>query len=105
MVVTVLPLAAETGSTHERTGSPSRCTVQAPHCARPQPKWGLSRPRSLRRAYSSGISGSALTETRLPSTVNLKLAMACISSSDYDDFIGFEARAQCKRRASLPENG
>src|SRR5437588_11957735 len=49
MVVTVLPLAAETGSTHERTGSPSRCTVQAPHCARPQPKCGLSRPRSEER--------------------------------------------------------
>ena len=26
------------------------CTVQAPHCARPQPKWGLFMPRSSRRA-------------------------------------------------------
>src|SRR5688500_8869465 len=33
------------------------------------------------------------------------LRMTCISSSDYDDFIGFEARAQRKRCASLPENG
>jgi signal transduction histidine kinase len=68
-------LAADTGSTHERTGSPSRCTVQAPHCASPQPKCGLLRPRSLRSAYSSGISGSAFTETRLPSTVIRNVAM------------------------------
>src|SRR5258708_28907818 len=75
MVVTFLPAALESGITQERTGSPSRCTVKAPHCARPQPKWGLFMPRSLRSAYSSGISGSAFTETRLPSTMNLKLAM------------------------------
>ena len=31
MVVTFLPAAAETGVWHERTGWPSRCTVQAPH--------------------------------------------------------------------------
>ena len=34
----------------ERTGSPLRCTVQAPHWASPQPKCGLLRPRSLRSA-------------------------------------------------------
>ena len=50
MVVTVLPAAAETGSTHERTGSPFSCTVQAPHCARPQPKCGLSSFKSSRSA-------------------------------------------------------
>ena len=42
--------AADTGVTQERTGWPSRCTVQAPHCASPQPKCGLFRPRSLRSA-------------------------------------------------------
>ena len=42
--------AADTGITHERTGSPLRCTVQAPHWASPQPKCGLFNPRSLRSA-------------------------------------------------------
>src|SRR5262245_29908040 len=34
-----LAATADTDNTQERTGSPSRCTVQAPHWARPQPKW------------------------------------------------------------------
>ena len=33
MVVTFLPATAEIGVTQERTGLPSTCTVQAPHCA------------------------------------------------------------------------
>jgi len=36
------------GVTQERTASPSKCTVQAPHCPRPQPKRGPRRPSSLR---------------------------------------------------------
>ena len=36
MVVTALPAAAETGTLQERTGRPSMCSVQAPHCAMPQ---------------------------------------------------------------------
>src|SRR5207247_10450926 len=75
MVVTFLPLAAESGITQERIGSPSRCTVHAPHCASPQPKCGLLILRSLRSAYRSGMLGSALTVADLPSTVNLMLAM------------------------------
>ena len=31
----------------ERTGWPLRCTVQAPHCASPQPNCGLLRPTSF----------------------------------------------------------
>ena len=50
MVVTVFPAAAETGITHERTGSPLRWTVHAPHWARPQPKCGLFSFRSSRSA-------------------------------------------------------
>src|SRR6266702_2093808 len=61
--------------TQERTGSPSRCTVHAPHCASPQPKCGLLILRSLRSAYRSGMFGSALSVTGLPSTANLMLAM------------------------------
>src|SRR5258708_17220703 len=74
-VVTFFPATAESGITHERIGSPSRCTVHAPHCASPQPKCGLLILRSLRKAYRSGMFGSALTVTVLPSTANLMLAM------------------------------
>src|SRR5437899_400880 len=42
--------AAASGITQERTALPSRCTVHAPHWARPQPKLGPWSPRSLRRA-------------------------------------------------------
>src|SRR6266704_3454420 len=75
MVVIFLPATAESGMTQERTGSPSRCTVHAPHCARPQPKCGLLILRSLRSAYRSGMFGSALSVNGLPSTANLMLAM------------------------------
>jgi len=36
MVVTSLPAARESGVTHDRTASPSRWTVHAPHSAIPQ---------------------------------------------------------------------
>ena len=50
-MVTTLPSPTDdTGVTQERIGWPSRCTVQAPHCATPQPKCGLFSPMSLRSA-------------------------------------------------------
>ena len=45
-VVTDRPTAIDIGRTQERTGLPSTWTVQAPHWARPQPKWGLFNPSS-----------------------------------------------------------
>jgi hypothetical protein len=39
MVTTFFPAASETGVTQERTASPSRCTVQAPHRDIPQPNF------------------------------------------------------------------
>ena len=36
--------------TQERVGTPLMRTVQAPHCASPQPKRGLLMPRSSRKA-------------------------------------------------------
>src|SRR5271170_5087063 len=37
MVLTSRPCTAASGVTHERTASPSRCTVHAPHNPLPQP--------------------------------------------------------------------
>jgi hypothetical protein len=50
----------DTGRTQLRVGTPSRCTVQAPHWATPQPYLVPVRPSCSRRTHSSGVSGSAL---------------------------------------------
>ena len=53
------------GTTQERAGAPSISTVQAPHCASPQPNFAPFSARSLRSTYSSGVSGSADTDVHL----------------------------------------
>jgi len=57
MVVTCLLLAIETGVTHERTARPSRCTVQAPHSAMPQPYLVPVSCRWSRSTHNKGVSG------------------------------------------------
>ncbi len=69
MVVTVLPPTSPTWMPHERTASPLTCTVQAPHCAMPQPNLVPVKPISSRMTQSSGVSGSISSEYALPLTV------------------------------------
>src|SRR5256885_9654634 len=57
MVVTALPPTVETGSTQERTGSPSTWTVQAPHMLMPQPNLV---PGSLKDRKSTRLNSSHL---------------------------------------------
>jgi hypothetical protein len=59
MVVMARFATALTDSTQERTALPSTCTVQAPHCAMPQPNFVPVIPRTSRRTHSSGMSGGA----------------------------------------------
>ena len=66
MVVIFLPAAALTGIAQERTGAPSTCTVQAPHCATPQPYFVPVRPTCSRITHSSGVFGSTSTSWVLP---------------------------------------
>src|SRR5882672_4911196 len=66
MVVTSRPCTASIGVTHERTASPFRCTVQAPHSALPQPNFVPTSFNSPRSTQSSGVSGSAFTVRVLP---------------------------------------
>src|SRR5215472_1517865 len=81
MVVTRLPATLEIGVTHERTASPSRCTVQQPQMAMPQPYFVPVRPRSSRNTQSRGLSGSTSTEVFLPLRVNstffMRLSLYC----------------------------
>ena len=52
---------ARPASTQERTATPSMCTVQAPHCAMPQPYLVPVRPTCSRITHSSGVLGSTST--------------------------------------------
>jgi len=70
MVVIFRPPTAETGSTHDRTASPSRWTVQAPHCAIPHPNFVPVRPRTSRKTQRRGISPGASTSVGFPFTVS-----------------------------------
>src|SRR5262252_6239776 len=63
MVVIECPSAAPTGITQDRLGLPSKCTVQAPQSAAPQPNLVPFIPS---RSRSSGISGGASTMWALP---------------------------------------
>src|SRR6266540_2107757 len=68
IVVTGRVPTAETGSTHERTASPPRWTVQAPHCAIPHPNLVPVIPRLSRRTQSSGVLAATSTVRRRPLT-------------------------------------
>src|SRR5450759_552057 len=69
IVMTFLRAAAETGVEQERTGLPSRCTVQAPQSATPQPNLVPVMPRVSRSTHRSGVSGLSPTEIFLPFTL------------------------------------
>ena len=56
MVVIVAPAASPTRVWQERTGTPSRWTVQAPQSAWPQPNFVPVSPTMSRIAQSSGMS-------------------------------------------------
>ena len=56
----------ETAVKQARVAWPSMCTVQAPHCAIPQPNFVPLRFRTSRTTHNRGISGSASACTALP---------------------------------------
>ena len=58
MVTIFLSAAALAGNEQERVATPSIWTVQAPHCAMPQPYLVPVRPTFSRMAQSSGVLGS-----------------------------------------------
>src|ERR1700693_287799 len=66
MVVICLPTASLTTIPQERTATPSMWTVQAPHCAMPQPYLVPVRPTHSRIAHNSGVLGSMSTSCAVP---------------------------------------
>src|SRR5271170_1170817 len=68
MVVTDLPFTSLIAVTQDRVASPSRCTVQAPQAATPQPNLVPVSPRTSRRYQSTGIVGSPSKDCACPFT-------------------------------------
>jgi hypothetical protein len=58
MVTTFAPSRAPIGTEQDRMAVPSICTVQAPHCAIPQPNFVPVKPITSRNTQRSGVSGS-----------------------------------------------
>src|SRR5215469_12654259 len=75
MVVIFLPLASLTGKLQERIATPSTWTVQAPHCAMPQPYFVPVSPTFSRITQRRGVSGSTSTLKALPLIV--RFAIVC----------------------------
>src|SRR5215470_12861844 len=65
----------DTGSTHERVGTPPTCTVQAPHAAMPQPYLVPVIFKPSRSTQRSGVPGSAVTSVGRPFIVSVYVAM------------------------------
>src|SRR5262245_44219560 len=78
MVVIFLPATADTGVMQERTGLPLTCTVQAPHCAAPQPNLVPVSPSSSRTTQSSGVSAGCSELASLPFIVNWTIGMVLL---------------------------
>src|SRR5450432_4228274 len=74
MVVICLPTASLTGTPQERVATPLMCTVQAPHCAMPQPYLVPVSPTFSRIAQSRGVSASTSTSIVLPLIVRFAIA-------------------------------
>src|ERR1700740_2011802 len=83
MLVTCFLAAPDAGVLQERTGRPSRCTVQAPHCATPQPYFVPVRPRCSRNTQSSGVEGSTSTITLRLFTVREIITISLHHSTPY----------------------
>src|SRR5438270_11261361 len=58
MAVICLPATALTGIEQERIATPSTWTVQAPHCAMPQPYLVPVMPMVSRNTHSRGVESS-----------------------------------------------
>src|SRR5437016_4606962 len=93
------PAASMTGVVQERIAPPSMTTVQAPHCARPQPNFGPLRARLSRSTYRSGVSGSTSRVWDVSLTESVIMAGSLLSPSAVDRAAPLLASA-CYRDAS-----
>src|SRR5262250_1153626 len=86
MVVIECSSAAPTGITQDRLGLPSKCTVQAPQSAAPQPNLVPFMPSRSRNTHSNGMSGGASTVWGLPLIFRVAMVVPLLLS--FRDFGG-----------------
>src|ERR1700741_4420104 len=87
MVTICAPSRAPIGTEQDRIAVPLMCTVQAPHCAIPQPNFVPVKPRTSRKTQRSGVSGSMLICRDAPLTwIVITVALPPLQR------IGFSAR-------------
>src|SRR3989442_5942281 len=72
------PATVPTGVTQERIAWPFTMTVQAPHCARPQPNFGPRSSRSSLSTYSNGVVGSRSNVCARPSTFRVMVLISTV---------------------------
>ena len=65
MVTMRRPVTLASERMHDRTASPSTCTVHAPHAPMPQPNLVPVSPSPSRNAQSSGMAGSAMSSDKV----------------------------------------
>src|SRR3954453_18585877 len=75
MVVIFLPAASLSEVWQDRTASPFRCTVQAPHRPAPQPNFVPVICNCSRMTQSSGVSLAASTDIFRPLIFRLGIAL------------------------------
>src|SRR5438874_7666710 len=90
MVVICFPSAPLTGNEQERVATPSMWTVQAPHCAMPQPYLVPVRPTCSRIAHNSRVLGSTSISCVPPLMVRRVIAF----SFSRIELIGHQRRAR-----------
>ena len=71
MVTMLAPDKVPIGTEQERIARPLIWTVQAPHCAIPQPNFVPVSPTASRNAQSKGVSGSRSMSWWVPLTVSV----------------------------------
>src|SRR3954471_13406569 len=91
----------------ERTPEPSRCTVQAPHSATPQPNFVPVMPSTSRSTHSSGVSASTSTERLAPFTLIVIICTCLHNRECHGALVAFTASDTDGRCSpcSLPPHG
>ena len=95
MVMIEAPSTVPTATTQERIASPLTCTVQAPHCAMPQPNLVPVRPNSSRNTHR---------QRRL--RLDIELVRGPVDLERYHDLVPLRrgSGAAGRRRARCPLN-
>src|SRR4029077_11585656 len=109
MVTTFMPSRAPIGTEQDRIAVPLICTVQAPHCAIPQPNFVPVKPITSRNTQRSGVSGSMsicrdTPLTSIVTTAAIPPGWRLVSSYSFQ-FSSFKIHPHYRFRRNSPNSG